>query len=182
MAKLELKHQLGSYQDSTVNHISQYLDTNGDGTGTKDSGGVNHALAAEIYYLQPPVGTVYFIGRMIVSMEDTAGMSATDYGNITSGLTNGVIVRVSDSSGVKFNLTDSDFPVKANAEWANYCYDADVKTWSTGAEIFVSRWTFTKSGPYIVLNGDKEEKIEVVLNDDFSGLDSHKFLVQGYSY
>lgn len=157
--------------------LSRFADTNGDGTGTKNANG-NYSVTADIFYIQPPIGTVYRIERMLVSYEDTAGMIATEYGNTSAALSNGVVIRVQDDSGTITDLTDGS-PVKTNAAWATMCFDADVKTWGSGNEVFVSRWTFARSGAAVVLDGGLNQRLEIVLNDDMTGLISHSFLFQG---
>lgn len=156
--------------------INQFLDTNGDGTGTTNANG-NYAVTPTEFYIQPGAGYYYKIARMIVEIEDTVGMSATDYGNITSGLTNGVSVQVKRGSTVLRDLTPDT--VKANAQWAAYCYDADLKAWGSGNEVLAVRWTFEKSGLPAYLNGTENDRLSVTLNDDLTGLVTHTFLVQG---
>jgi len=158
--------------------LSRFLDTNGDGSGTKNANG-DYSSTADIFYIQPGAEQVFRISRMLVSIEDTNGMSASDYGNITSGLTNGIQVRKQDDSGTISDLTDG-LPVQSNAAWGSFCYDVELKAWSTGNELLVVRWTFTKSGQFIRLNGSNNERLEVVLNDNLTGLIGHYFLVQGY--
>ena len=47
-------------------------------------------------------------------------------------------------------------------------------------QIIVVRWTFAKSGAPIRLDGAKNARLEVLLNDDLTGLVDHHFVVQGY--
>ena len=161
--------------------LFRLLDTNGDGSGTTNAIG-DYDPTAEIFYIQPPAGTVYRIARMIVHAEDGPSMTAEEYGNLGSALTNGIAVRVQDDSGTIVSLTD-DFLIKSNAHWAAMCFDADVKTWGVtpSNELLAVRWTFTKAGQYIRLDGDNNERLEVLLNDEFDGLVSHYFFVQGYN-
>ena len=116
------------------------------------------------------------VQRMIVTIRDTAGFQAEEYGNLGSELTNGlnVVKRDGDNNEV-LNLTPQS--IKSNAEWASYCYDADIKTWGNGDEFLLVRWTFGKSGSPLKLKfGDS---IAVRVNDDLQGLVSHRFLIQG---
>jgi hypothetical protein len=165
----------GFYGSNTL--FSRFADTNGNGTGTKNANG-DYSSSAEVFYLQPPAGVAYRVHRMIVSLEDTTGMTAQEYGNLAAALGNGVEIMVKDDSGTVADLTDG-IPVKTNAQWGRMCYDVDVKTWGQGDELLVARWTFAKSGAAIVLNGNHNGRIEVLLNDDLRGLISHYFLVQG---
>lgn len=156
--------------------LTRFLDTNGDGTGTTNANG-NYSVTPEEFYIQPGEGYYYDIARMIVEIQDTSGMSAVDYGNIAGGLANGVSVQVVRGATTLRDLTPD--PIKSNAEWASYCYDADLKTWSTGNEFLAVRWTFAKSGKPLYLSGDHSDRLVVTLNDDLTGLVEHKFLVQG---
>lgn len=155
------------------------LDTNGDGTGTVNANG-NYASAAEDFYIQPADGEILQINRMIVTVEDTSGFSAVEYGNTAAALTNGINIKVVyGTDGVTNNFT-SLFPIKANSHWGSYCYDVDLKTWSTGNEFLLVRWTFGHTGQRIRLTGKDNDRFVVTLNDDLSGLVSHLFIVQGF--
>ena len=156
--------------------IYRYLDTNFDGTGTKNAIG-NYSGAVEAFGITPPSGEVYKITRMIVSVRDGNGFSAADYGNITNGLTNGISVYQVKGSLILNDLTDG-VPIQTNAGWGTVCYDVDVKTWGVGEESLLVRWTFAKSGRPLTLGFG--ESLEVRLNDDLSDLSSHTFMVQGY--
>jgi hypothetical protein len=158
--------------------ISRMLDTNGNGTGTKSALG-NYTSAAEEFYIQPPEGEQYRLTRMIVSVADTPAMQAEEYGNLGAALTNGITVSVHNSQGLLYDLTDPAFPVKTNAGWAYMCYDAQMLTWGAGDELLVARFTFLKSGAPVVLRSWEGEKLVVTLNDNFTGLIAHSFLVQG---
>lgn len=157
--------------------LARYLDFNGDGTGGKNANG-NYASAADILYIQPPAGYTFHIARMIVEIEDTGVMRAEYYGSTNGALTNGIQVREQDDSGTINDLTDG-VPIKTNAGWGSQCYDVDVKSWGAGNEVLLVRWTFAASGAPIVLDGANNERLEVVLNDDLSGLVEHRFMVQG---
>jgi len=159
--------------------LFEFLSIEGDGTGLHDANGNYVTSGTEIFYLQPPAGEIYRISRMMVTVEDSTGMQAQEYGNLGNALAEGVVVRVQDDSGLKLNITNG-FPVKTNAEWAKYCFDVELKTWGAGDELLAVRWTFLKTGQFIRLDGDKNERIEVVLSDNLAGLVHHFFHVQGY--
>lgn len=156
--------------------IFSYLDTNGDGSGTKVATG-NYSVAADDFYISPPDGQTYHIYRMIVHIEDDTGMQVQDYGNITNGISNGVSVLVEDPDSTEIlDLTDG-LPITTNGEWTRVCYDVDVKSWGSGNEVLSARWTFAASGSPIVLPSNWS--LIVRLNDDFSTLLDHTFKVQG---
>lgn len=154
----------------------RYLDTNGNGTGTKNA---NLEFASpDIFYIQPPSGTIYYLNRMIISVGDTTGMTSSKYGNLAE-LGTGITFKVVDDSGTILDLTDG-IPVDTNASYGALCYDVDVKTWGSGNELLVTRWTFAKAGNPLKLRGSKNERLEVDLSDDMSALLSQYFLVQGW--
>lgn len=158
-------------------YIYRFLDTNGNGTGTKNAVG-DYSVAAEEFHIQPPVSLRYSLYRMIVCIEDTAGMRAEYYGDLASALTNGIKVSVDDGAATELcDLTDGD-PVKSNAGWGRHCFDVDVKTWGAGNELLLVRWTFSKAGAPVFLQ--EGHRLIVTLNDDLTGLVSHNFMVQGY--
>lgn len=156
--------------------FSRFLDTDGDGTGTKTAVGDYSGGSLDIFYIAPAAGEVFVIERMMISYEDTTGMQAQEYGNTGGALSVGIVVRISNDDGVVEDLTDG-VTIKDNGEWGRYCYDVQLVSWGSGNEKILARWTFARHGRPIVLNGDK---LEVVLNDDFQGLLDHYFLVQGY--
>jgi hypothetical protein len=165
--------------------IYQHLDINGDGTGTKNAIG-NYTGSAEIFYFQPDAGKIARITRMIVLIRGPKTSFYTDsYGSVGE-LTNGVTVRVQDDSGTTVQLTNG-IPVKTNGNWGHFCFDAEVYPSSVGNNdtYLRVRWTFEKAGYPLRLVGDNNERLEVVLNDDFTGggsggLVEHYFHAQGY--
>jgi hypothetical protein len=161
--------------------ISRALDTVGNGTGTKNANG-NYSGAAEEFLIAPDSGEDWVITRMVVSIEDTAGIQADEYGNLGAALTNGIKVEVHNSSGLLYSLTDPSLPVKTNAQWGVYCFDVDMKSWGTAPtdDLLLVRWTFAKSGQPIKLRSREGEKLVVTLNDNLTGLIAHYFVVQGY--
>jgi hypothetical protein len=160
--------------------ISRLLDTVGDGSGTKAATG-DYSVTPAFFRIKPGPTESFSIERMIVSIEDTAGFAAADYGNIAGGLANGVVVYVeNDRDGIVYRLTDISRPIVNNAGWGYCCYDANLVTWGPGNEFLLVRWTFARSGAPVVLRGSLGERLVVALNDDCTGLVEHNFLVQGY--
>lgn len=136
-------------------------------------------MVLKFFYCQPPAGEIWRISRLIASYEDTSGMQAQEYGNLGGALTNGIVIRKQDDSGSVINFTNGH-PIKTNAAWSSFCYDSDVKTWGAGNELFTARWSFFKAEQQVRLIGDNNERLEVVLNDNFSGLIHQFFHVQGF--
>lgn len=156
--------------------INQYLTLNGDGTGTRNANG-NYSVTPDIFYIQPPTGHKYEIARMLVFIRDTGNFSADGYG-ANGVLTNGVSVKLVNDSGV---ITDymNGHPLKSNAEWGQVCYDVQYISFGAGDNFVCVRWTFAKSGAPISLDGRNNERLEIELSDDFTGIVEQTFMVQG---
>lgn len=152
--------------------FSEYLDSNGNGTGTKDM-----STTADIYYLQAAANEIVVIERMIVSYQDAGGGTVAEYGNLNAALSTGIEVKVVDDNGTIVDLTNG-VPIVSNGTWARTCYDAQRLDWGAGEDLFVVRWTFAKAGRPVFLNpGDR---LEFQVNDDLSLLTNHYACVQGY--
>lgn len=157
--------------------LDRYLDIVGDGSGNTDVTG-DYSSVEEIFYIQPPKSTFFILERMLIFIQDTGAFDADSYGNGIS-LANGIVVRVQDDSDTLLNLTAGK-PIKTNAQWTRLCYDVSLSNYGTGDESAGVRWTFSKAGHPLRLDGSKNERLEVVLNDSFVDLVDHTFLVQGY--
>ena len=160
-----------------MSNLYRYMDAVGDGTGN-DNFNADYSAAEGLAIVAPPVDEVFNINRIIISLEDTTGMSASDYGNITGGLANGIAIKKDDGTNVINEITDG-ISVKSNAEWGMLCYDVDIKKWSTGNELLLARFTFTKGGESIELYGSNDHRLVISFNDDLTGLVSHRFMAQG---
>ena len=164
------------------NFISKYLTDDGtasDGTNISSAADYSGAGAAR-FWRGPAADKLWVVTRMLIMIRDTGTFDAADYGNGIT-LTNGIGVDVWDdvADEVDLDLVDG-LHVKFNAGWAQLCYDAEIKTWGTGDEFLVVRWTFEKAGKALLLDGAANQNISVYLNDNLSGLVSQTFLIQGY--
>ena len=158
--------------------IAQYLDTNGDGTGAKNAiGNYSDATGSGVENFFYESKGYCHIHRMIVAIEDNTNMWASRYGGGPT-LTNGILVKVIDADGLTEIKDLTNFvPIKTNARWGALCYDVDLKTWGTGNELLLARWSFDRAGSPIRL--EPGMSLRVILNDDFSILNDHRFMVQG---
>jgi hypothetical protein len=172
-------HRAGSILHHNPRYFSRFLDTNGDGTGTKNSA-VDHSSSEGIYYIQPGTGEIYNLYRMIITIRDAAKLVEGKYGNsLDNTAGNGIQVRVQDDDGTIIDLTDG-VTIKQNEDWSMFCHDTTVDSSVAGKKTGTARWTFTRGGTFIALDGNKNERLEVVLNDNFSSLTYHYACAQGH--
>lgn len=161
-----------SLQLSTSTPFWRFLDTAGDGTGTKNAVGSTYATTPTNFYLQPPAGAVYNISRLIVSIEDSAVITPTLYGSVT--ITNGVLLRRVSGSTV-ITLTDG-ISVTGNIGWRRFCEVTQTNVSGVTNQL----QAVCDFSPPIRLSGDRSERLEARLADDMSGLDGHYFVAEGY--
>jgi len=156
--------------------IYRFIDTVGDGSG--DVSGVgDFSTTPRILFIAPPANQTFELHRMLVHIEDALSFDSGSYGNGIT-LTNGIKLKQTVNGVVTF-LTGV-LSVKRNPDWGMYCFDAGPpSTYGSGNEAMPVRWTFSKAGAPLSLNGRTGDKFEVILNDDFSGLVNHHFFVNG---
>lgn len=150
--------------------------------------GVHQVQDSTEFFLEPGPDEIFRIARVIVTVQDGPVLAANRYGKDLV-LVDGVRLAKRTDSEIIVSYTN-DRPVLTNAGWAEYCFDADVKAWGPGDEFLTVRWTFTRAGQFMRLLGEREDpdtgltlpaqRISIMLNDDFTGLTNHTFLVQGY--
>ncbi len=161
-----------SFEDVGVG-LYQYLSTNGDGTGTDDAVG-NYTTPTE-FYIQDT--TQYLLlERMIVYVEDFGRMDSGAYGNAIT-LTNGIRLEVQESDGTLVRDLMATRPIEHNTDWQGKCHDLTPSGWGSGNEAYSVRWTFGKSKKSLILAPG--QKLVLILEDNFTGLEHHLFQIQG---
>ena len=119
------------------------------------------------------------IYRMIVHIEDVGKFVSNRYG-YDLVLTEGIHIAVhSEDESERVDLDGSE-NVFTNAGWGALCYDTRVDQYGTGNATgsLSVRWTFANAGAPISMSAG--EHFVVTLNDDFTGLEPHTFLIQGH--
>jgi hypothetical protein len=161
--------------------ISRYADIVGDGSGVKNAIGDYSAtgLGQTILKLKPPTGGLLKVSRMIVFIRDTGTFDADEYGNGIT-LTNGIEIKllrdVGGANTVLWDITDG-LPILSNTHWKRLCHDEIHSTYGVGDESITYRYTFSKdsNGSPIILEDANKEELQIIFNDDFSGLVEHYF-------
>lgn len=158
-------------------------DTVGDGSGTKQALG-DYSSDPTAFRVRAQPGEHLVIERMILELVcadfDDSGLYGTG-----PKLTNGIVLYVTDNDGtILYYLTDEDYPVSTNAEWAHQCFDFEIfdNRLPTGDEYAAARWTFAKTGkPVELLPG---WSLNVLCQDDLrtvtTGLTEHGFNMHGW--
>jgi hypothetical protein len=128
------------------------------------------------YYIGPPDGEVWHINRILFEMTHSTAGDLGLFGNLAA-LTNGVIMRVR-RNGQYRTLTNW----KANADLKSDMFDVDFDTRSSGGGTFGTsgRWTFDRLGATVELTGGTNDRIEVYIQDDITGLLTFTMKGQGH--
>jgi hypothetical protein len=159
----------------------QLMDSVGDGSGVTNWN-LDLLSTESIARVGVPSGSsavsTLRIARIIVSVVDTTGFQAEEYGNLGSELTNtGIQMALVDVDSARTVVDFFPMAIRKNADYGRYAFDVDVKSWGAGDEMLVTRLTFTKFGAPLRLTGDRQ--LQVVMNDDMDGLKEHSFVVEG---
>lgn len=159
-------------------HISQFLDTQGDGDGTENAIG-DYSTVEGIFKITAQPGDVLKICRVLISIVD-AGINNADVYAGAGVLSNGIHMYVTDPDGaIAYTLTDKDHAVTTIGHWSHYCFDINViDGFASGEDHVIFRWTFKKAGRCVELLPGWS--LVMALNDSFTTLTSHMFLAQGY--
>jgi len=137
----------------------------------------DYSVTPERFIYDPGDRRVH-IYRMIVLIEDTGSFDSGRYGN-NIVLTNGIHVNVRDGSDNIVQDLDGGVPVITNSHWAGLCHDLTLFSFGAGNNVATVRWTFSRGGVPLFLDGTKGHYLSVELNDNFSGLEAHRFMAQG---
>ena len=160
---------------------SHLCDTNGDGTGVNDATGAYSVGGPGIFHYECQAGERININRLLVYVRMSGAWTAEKYGAIAGGLSDGILVRVKNSSGgVRLDLLNG-LAVVSNADWARECHDSTHIDWGSGDEYLSVRWIFRRdSDSGVVITAG--EKFEVVCQDDLSTLAEHRFKLRGETF
>ncbi len=156
--------------------IFQYLDSVGDGSGTTNLVG-DYSGGATVFKIAPGAGEVFRLARMIGFVEDGGSFDSGYYGNAIT-LTNGIALNHDYGAGTVDMM--GGLTVKTSGDWAGLCHDVTHSNFGSGNEFITVRWTFSKTGQYVRLDGDAGDELRMTLHDNFSGLVNHRFMIQGY--
>lgn len=161
---LDVEYPIGSFVDFTTIEMAVDADTVFQTFGLR---GVSPS----------PVGLTVDITRILFTMVFTDPPEFTDFGDITNGLTNGIVIRKRD--GRNFNVHN----IKTNQELASIMFDMNVyeqaKQFNTNA--ITGRLTIAGTNKIgVVIRLAPGEDLEIILQDDLSSLISLQIVAEGH--
>lgn len=149
--------------------LFRYLDTVGNGSGTKNATG-DYSGAAERFLIAPALDEIFLVEHLILVLEAEATLDNSSFGRFVLPLTNGIFFRVRDlNDTVVTDLTDG-VPVKTTFDFAKYGIDARYHAFGEANDQWVVKWDLVDSGQPLILDGraDYRHNLNMELNDDFS--------------
>lgn len=140
---------------------------------------VTGTLGAPISYtVAPEAGDIWHIVRLNIEMTHTSAGDNGLFGDLAA-LTNGVVVRVY-KGGLGLYRTVTNW--RTNSDMVTDFYNVTYAARSGGGGAFGTNGQFSilNSGSIIVLNGDDGDLMEILIQDDLSGLNSYVIKAQGH--
>lgn len=130
------------------------------------------------FKVMPLAGQTIDLTRILIEMTHSSAGDNGLFGDL-SGLTNGCVLRV--YSGLTDTFTSLTI-WKTNSDIAVDMYDISYPTRSGGGGLYGTnaRGTFKNAGAVIRLIGDNSDYLELLVQDDLSGLDSFRIKAQGH--
>lgn len=164
--------------------FAQFLDRNGDGTGSIE-GNANFSAAAVDFFYTPQATFTPKVRKLTLTLETNTPAGNFDnlvsnYGSIVGGLTNGILVRIF-ANGV-FKSLAGGIRLKTNGDLYSAFSTKAVYIPNKGMNqilglILSATYDFDDNS---IANGlAPGDKVVVTLNDDFSSLFKHRFLITG---
>lgn len=134
------------------------------------------AVSPVIYKVAPPPGEIWHLTRGLISMTHSAGGDMGKFGGI-SALTYGVQGRI-----LKSGEYTTFINWKTNSDMALSMYDVkfDDRSGGGGDHGTTGRFTFANTGTVIELFGDTGDQLQMLIQDNLTGLDSFKIAIQGH--
>ena len=158
--------------------IDRTLANTSDVAGTTTNMAVDGSVTTQIFQIGPvnPLSTATVdVTRIMGSILDSTAMDDGKFGGIPA-LTNGIVLRKND--GVITNYWN----IKTNADLALLCFDFSYSDKAPGGQ-FGCNWRNTYGGQGahgVVLEIAPAEYLEILIQDDLTGLDDFKMLAQGH--
>ncbi len=159
------------------------LDLVGDGSGTNDSA-INGAVTPQEFTYRPAIDPVYnepivaLLERMNIYLETASRITPALYGDVDLSSGVGLTVTVKNADGVIHDFTPN--AITTTQHWGLLAgSDVSPSAFAAGVDAVNVRWTFSKGGDPLVLDGRNGEYLSVLISDDLSGLTSQLMQVQG---
>ena len=101
-----------------------------------------------------------------------------------SGEVDAILMDVSLANSIYNDKPIDGIAITKNQDWKNLCFDENVSVYGNLKSQASYRYTFSKDGKEIILDGDLGDELQITISDDLTaaglGLDEHYFRI-GFS-
>jgi hypothetical protein len=142
-----------------------------EGTGIDSAPTWTFSRMSTPLMLKPGATDIFRVKSLVLMIRDSTGFAEEEFANFGAALTNGLKIRVSDATTVLSDFTDTE-PIKINSDFHRVCGARDMIT-DLGAtnDYITATLDFEQQfGQDLRLNGTYEQFLEVLLQDDLTGL------------
>lgn len=149
--------------------LFRYLDTVGDGSGTKNATG-DYSVTPERFLIAPALDEIFLLDHLLIVLEVEATIDNSSFGRFVDPLTNGIYLRVRDKDdAIVIDLTDG-VPLKTTFDFGKYALDAVLHSFGEANDMWVVKWDLLDSGQPLILDGREKYgfSLNAEVNDDFS--------------
>ncbi len=169
----DLKYNFFSGTGGQKRLFATRLDTVGDSSGEDDMS-VDGSSTEQIFRIKPAATEILRIARVILYVEDAGSFDATRWGNGIT-MTNGMEFRQ-----ISNGETIIGEAIRTTGDMAALCHDIGHQTIGSGPEFMTARYTFTKLGAYVRLDGSKGDEWQTVIRDNLTNLLRQHVTAEGY--
>lgn len=142
---------------------------------------IDGSVTPQVFSVLPLPGQSADVVRIIVEITGSSAMDFEKFGS-NPALVNGCVLRVKRQDGSFFNL----FNFKTNGDFIRQAFDyAFQVNNANNVRAFTSRTTWggqSKHGVVIRLEGDLEEELQIVVQDNLTGGDNTEFRLQAQGH
>lgn len=132
------------------------------------------------FYWQSTENYDVFITKLKIFVQDLTISTPAAYGAI-SALTNGYSVQHLSAANVLIEDLLGGATINTNKDVLWHANTTEYRSFTSGDEMLMAEIDFAGRGTPLVLGGDELEKFAVTVNDDFTGLVAHNFIIEGYT-
>lgn len=158
--------------------VHQFLTINGDGTGNNNANG-DYSVTPATFFIQPASDEIMIIHELYIHLVNSGAFPATVYASLGAALTNGVDILLTNDRSSGLSILPEK--IKTNDDFMHFGLGGfQLVNFSGGIDAIGASFKSSSFGMPITLVGSKSHKIEVILNDNLTGLVDHHFIAHGY--
>jgi hypothetical protein len=156
--------------------LIRFLDTVGNGTGTKNAIG-NYSVTPGVFFIQPAAGVKYVLTQFTFHYSDSGGFSGAVYGSAAAALTNGILLQATVNS-VTYDLLDG-LPIKDNDGVLHAFSHSELTQYAGAGASMTATFSSELFETALILDGATNDKLFVTCRDDLTFLTDQYFTVRG---